>query len=165
VTVGGPLERLSALMGSETVVRTQNLTHGRTVAVGWATVELERAAVEVGAALRASSDTFVEGARTLALGARCRIAGDVPSAGISLVLLEPDTEGRLAATLARLDEGPAAIWLEVENLADAVAAVHASGSITSPAQAGPFGAERLLLDGPHHGPYRLLVERPGTIRA
>jgi hypothetical protein len=25
--------------------------------------------------------------------------------------------------------------------------------------------ERLLLDGPLHGPHRLLVERPGTIRA
>ena len=162
--VGEPLERLSALIGSETILRTQDLTHGRTIAVGWATVELDRATAELSAALRGSSDPFAEAAGTPALGARCRVAAGVLPGAVSLVLLEPDTEGRLAATLARLGEGPAAIWLEVETLAAAIAAVRASGSTTSPARAGPFGAERLLLDGPIHGPHRLLVERPGTIR-
>ena len=160
----GPLERLSALLHSETTAQTRELTHGRAIAVGWATVELDRAASELGAALGVSSDPFVEATGTLVLGGRCRVATDVLPAMTSLVLLEPDTEGRLAATLARHGEGPAAIWFEVENLADAIGAVRASGIAASRAQAGPFGPEQLLLDGPIHGPHRLLVERPGTIR-
>ena len=160
-----PLERVSALIGSETILRMRDITHGRISAVGWATVELDRAAAELGAALRASADPFAEAAGTVALGARCRVAAGVLPSATSLVLVEPATEGRLAAWLARFGEGPTAIWIEVDNLAEAIAAVRTSGGTASPAQDGPFGAEHLLLGGPIHGPHRLLVERPGTIRA
>ena len=50
------------------------------------------------------------------LGARCRVGrlADRPRDGATLVvLLEPSTEGRLAATLARHGEGWCATWLDV----------------------------------------------------
>jgi hypothetical protein len=161
----GPLERLSALLGSDAVIRTQDLTRGRAIAIGWATVELDRAAAELGVALRLRSDRFAEATVSLVLGARCLVASGVFPGEVALVLLEPVTEGRLAATLARSGEGPAAVWLAVESLADAAASVSTSGAHASLARAGPFGPERLVLDGPIHGPHRLLIERPGTIHA
>jgi hypothetical protein len=36
---------------------------------------------------------------------------------------------------------------------------------TSSEHPGPFGHERLVFGGPAHGPHRLLVGPPGTIRA
>ncbi len=79
--------------------------------------------------------------------------------------LEPNTEGRLAASLARHGEGPAAVWLAVGDLPAAVAGLRSTGVATSVEQPGPLGAERLLLDRSIHGLHRLVVERPGTIRA
>lgn len=49
--------------------------------------------------------------RSMALGCVCRVATGVLFDGGSLALLEPDTEGRLAASLARLGEGPTVAWL------------------------------------------------------
>lgn len=165
MTEDPPPARLSAFLGSAITIRTQELSGGRAIAVGWATVDLERAVVELGAALRLPSERFTAGAGTPTLGARCRVAAGVLEGGVSLALLEPSTEGRLAATLARHGEGPAAVWLRVDNLADAVAALVSSGTRTSLALAGPFGVERLVLDETIHGAHRLLIERPGTIRA
>lgn len=159
------LERLLAVLATEAIVRTTVAIGGRTLALGWATVELDRAAVDLGAALRLPSDRFADVEASLLLGARCRVARGALADGISLVLLEPVTEGRLAAKLARFGEGPAAVWLAVADVSDAVAVLGASGAHTSTGRAGPFGAERLIVDGPIHGPHRLLVERAGTIDA
>ena len=159
----GPLERLSALHAAAGTTQVEALTGGRTSALGWATVELDRAATELGHALRVPPEAFVEATGTLVLGARCRVAGGILPEGISLVLLEPITEGRLASTLARHDEGPAAVWLAVDDLARAVAALQERGGHASLARTGPFGDECLVLDGPIHGPHRLLVDWPGTI--
>jgi hypothetical protein len=165
VTDRDPVRRLAALLDSELAGSGRDLVHEGAVAVGWATVELERAVEELAEALQIPSPRFVEAPGSRSLGARCLVADGALRAGVSLALLEPDTEARLAATLARHDEGPVALWLAVRDLTQAAATLHRAGrSVTRP-QLGPFGLERLLLEGPIHGPHRLLVERPGTIHA
>lgn len=157
--------RLSSLLGAAATSQAEALTRGHAIAVGWATVELDRAVTELAAALRIPSGRFADAPDSPSLGARCLVAADFLQGVISLAVLEPNTEGWLAATLARHDEGPAAVWLAVEDLADAVAALRRAGGHLSQPQAGPFGVERLILGGSIHGPHRLLVERPGTIPA
>lgn len=125
------------------------------VAMGWASVDAERTAGELDRAAPGFGP-FDPAADETLLGARCLVGrhGDV-----RLAILEPVTEGRLAATLARHDEGPAALWLTgpADQLDDTEV------RLTTPA-AGPFGAERLVLGGPIGGPHLLVVERPaGTI--
>lgn len=116
----------------------------RVVAIGWATVELDRAAREFGA-----DDDFLAADGSIHLGAGCRVRPGGP-ARPALVLLEPSTEGRLAASLARHGEGWTAVWL-------AVAGGHPGVPVSVP-RPGPLGIERLRLDGPRDGPHRLLVE-------
>lgn len=72
-------------------------------ALGWATVDAERLAAALGKPL---GD---EGHVDPALGAT---GFSVRSASLPVVLLEPATEGRIAAALARLGEGPVALYLE-----------------------------------------------------
>lgn len=158
-----PVARLVALLDSQLAISGQDLVHDGPRGVGWATVELDRAVAELGEALQIPSGGFVEAPGSASLGARCLVAQGVLRGGASLVLLEPSTEARLAATLARHGEGPVALWLAVGNLADEN--LFGAGRPIAQPQTGPFGPERLLLDGPIHGPHRLLVERPGTIRA
>lgn len=116
----------------------------RVVAVGWATVELERAAGEFG-----GSGGFHAAGGSTVLGAACRVRPGGPAVP-ALVLVEPDTEGRLAASLARHGESWSAVWL-------APGPGDASARLSAP-QPGPFGPERLRLDGPRTGPHRLVVE-------
>ncbi len=122
----------------------------RVLAIGWATVELDRAAREFAA------DGAIEALPgSEHLGCACRrlmtAAADIP-----VVLMEPTTEGRLAATLARHGEGWAAAWLR------AAPADSALGPLSA-ARPGPLGVERLILGGAVAGPHRLVVET-GTIR-
>lgn len=141
-------------------------TGARPTGLGWATVELDRAAASLVGELSLPPQAFDDAADSIALGARCRLARGVLTGGASLVLLEPATEGRLAASLARLGEGPASVWLSVPGLAATVAALRAVGVATSAERSGPFGPERLILGGPVHGPHRLLIRLPaGTIPA
>lgn len=126
---------------------------GRSIAVGWATVDLERAALALGReTAEAPSDD--------ALGARCRIVSvGLPTAAArpAIVLLEPSTEGRLAAFLARSGEGWIAAWYDVPSR---------RGMRLGPRTAGPFGFERRWLDAPSDGFERFLVEAaPGTMPA
>jgi hypothetical protein len=119
------------------------------LAVGWATVELDRAAREL-AHLLAPDAGFGAAASSVLLGARCRSA-PAAEAGLWIALLEPDTEGRLAASLARSGEGWAATWVLAPP----------SGTGTgglSAARPGPFGPERLRLGRGLAGPHRLVVE-------
>ena len=145
--------------------QTLRASGARPVALGWATVELDRAASELGAALGLHAGRYADAAPSPALGARCRLAINGFDDGIDLVLLEPSTEGRLAAILARHDEGPAAVWFGVDSLPAAIVILRRLGLATTVVRRGPLGSERLLLGGPIHGPHRLVVERPGTIRA
>jgi len=128
----------------------------RPFALGWATVDLDRAEGEFAALLDGTSGTAPAPDDVL-LGARCRLLHAADPTVPRLVLLEPLTEGRLAATLVRRGEGAAVAWLHPESEAQ----VEPRRSVPA---AGPFGLEALLLDGPIHGPYRLLVlAAPGTI--
>jgi len=121
-------------------------------AIGWATVDLDRAVEELAGELGISIAALGEAPGSPALGARCRVAVGALPHGLSLAVLEPRTEGRLAASLARFGEGPAAVWY---------VALEDGGAGTSPARPGPFGPERLVPGDPVHGPHRLLIA-PGT---
>ena len=88
---------------------------------------------------------FTAAERSQLLGARCRRAATGDDEWI--VLLEPDTEGRLAAFLARHGEGWAVTW-EV-------------GGATRRGTPGPLGPE-LAGDQPVRGPFRLILT-PATI--
>ena len=137
------------------------------VAVGWATVELDRAAVAFAPLLEPGS-TFQSAPDCRLLGARCRVGRTVtavPGAGMggaagvarTVILLEPATEGRLAAFLARNGEGWCATWTSDDD-----DPTRGAGDVqaTTP---GPLGPERLASGTPATGPFRLAV-RPGTIR-
>ncbi len=115
------------------------------VAIGWATVELDRWASFAPAP--AADDTL--------LGARCAIVADAaalsasPAASsVPVALLEPSTEGRLAAFLARHGEGPAVLYLAAQVFEDRSPGDQATGS-------SPFGPARLVSAG-RRGPFLVL---------
>jgi hypothetical protein len=143
------------------------LPPGSVLAVGWASVELDRAAEEL-APLLVPGSTFRRTQASIHLGAYAwigsvepgRLPPDAPATD-RVVLLEPSTEGRLAVTLARLGEGWCATWVAAVTVSP-----RAPGEAAPPRsllRPGPVGDERLLLDGPAWGPHRLVVER-ATIR-
>lgn len=129
------------------------------IAVGWATVELDRAARELGSAFGLQ---FVEAPGSAHLGCACRRSVATVD-GVHVVLMEPITEGRLAVTLARHGEGLAAAWLRDDPGRAAVGRSSSAASATSAARPGPFGSERLVLGGHVSGPHHLLVQG-ATIR-
>lgn len=115
--------------------------------VGWATVEAERAQRQFDAlidpeAVPPEVGAWEEQPRDTALGARVWLRGAPrhDREGLWLVVLEPDTEGRLAATLARRDEGLAVIYLGT----------------------GPYRAGRLRSVGQPWGPHVVALEPAGA---
>jgi hypothetical protein len=115
----------------------------RLLAVGVATVDAERFLAEH-LELDASREPDDEH-----LGAWAWLTrGSAPR----IVVLEPSTEGRLVGSLARLGEGPVAIYLG--------GAATKAGTVAG----GPLGPEALLQGGPPSGPHVLLVRTGGTIR-
>jgi hypothetical protein len=140
----------AAFEGLLAAVRADELLAVR--ALGWATVDLDRAAAAFEGAVPGGGP-YIAGADDEWLGARCRL-GVGRSEGHQLVLLEPSTEGRLAAHLARYGEGPVAAWVE------ATAETGGEGRWTS----GPFGRERPLgIGGSGPGVLLLVTERTATI--
>jgi hypothetical protein len=148
-------------------------------ALGWATVDLDRASDELRPLLPVGA-VFVSAPDCVLLGARCRVgpldrslaapaggpeasrtqdAVRPPADARFLVLVEPTTEGRLAATLARHGEGWCATWT-IAPPGDR----SASPGPRSVVRDGPFGPERLVIDDPLSGPHHLRVE-PATIDA
>jgi hypothetical protein len=128
----------------------------RVLAVGWATVELERAVPQLAGILGTTDAAFVEVAGSTALGARCLAAGGLLDDDVLLAVVEPSTEGRLAAALARWDEGPVVAWYAI-----AAESVAPGTGIALP---GPFGPEWVVRGDPLTGPHRLLVaSETGTI--
>jgi hypothetical protein len=129
------------------------------VAIGWATVDRERYLADLGAG------SNVELPRDPHLGAFA-IQHDATRPGPQVLVLEPDTEARLAATLVRSGEGPAAIYLSARRGLDAfVADARRRDTPVTSVQPGPFGPSVVLLAGPPWGPHLIVVERPagGTI--
>ena len=122
------------------------------VALGWATVDIDavRRRIEADAGFGA----FVAAARDDHLGARAVVHRPGEPSGEPIeVLLEPDTEGRLAASLARHGEGFAAIWFGPRD--DPPGAPPEGFGRRAD---GPLGPCRLLLGGPPWGLSVLLLE-------
>jgi hypothetical protein len=122
---------------------------------GWATIELDRAERELtggptGRAVRSRRDAPADAL----LGARCRIVSVADAREI--VLLEPSTEGLLAAALARHGEGSLALYLSVGE--GSAAGARRAGVALSRLAVGPLGQERRVLVGPRDGPFILLVD-------
>ena len=135
--------------------------------IGWATVELERAAEDLTAAFVQAGmpePAWIPAQRHDLLGASAWVSREWwPTWGAeeppAIVLLEPDTEGRLAATLARFGEGVGAVYVaplphEPPNRVDAA-------RLGRPA-AGPLGAGRLVLARPAWGPNVIVLDRRMT---
>jgi hypothetical protein len=129
--------------------------HGARRVTGWATVELDRAArdLAIGVAVRSrdlSDDTL--------LGAHCRLVEAENRADV--LLLEPATEGRLAASLARFDEGPVALYFLAppDRFGEVIEALLRSGLEMSAEAPGPFGRERLVAGAPPVRLHLLIAE-------
>ena len=141
-TIG--VERLALRLGAERIR-------------GWATVELDRAEREL--VLSRGWPAAVSAAADLPLGATTLIASS-PDGRETLVLLEPFTEGRLAASLARHGEAFLVEYLVVGRpLDDAVRAARDEGLAVSALSSGPFGPERLVGGSPASGPHLILAAR------
>jgi hypothetical protein len=122
----------------------------RLLGVGFATVEAERAAIEIGTLVGLAPASFAPATGDGWLGARTWVAaGDV-----AVLLLEPSTEGRVAAALARSGEGAVAAYVGMPGPAK---------GLTRP---GPLGPAALTYESRPWGPYLLTVPLPeaaGTI--
>jgi hypothetical protein len=126
------------------------------VAVIWATVDVDRVLAGIGLVAEGLPDDRL-------LGAAVRLAR--PLDGEPIALLEPTTEGRIAATLAQSGEGPAGQYvLATGGLSGLAARAAAAGIAIKRADDGPFGPSALVLGGPPAGPHVVLVAgRAGTI--
>jgi hypothetical protein len=115
-------------------------------AVAIATVDLERAGAAFGGLLE-------ELPRDPLLGARVARA-----AGPGVVVAEPTSEGRLAATLARVGEGPTALYVAAGPAAlDGIQARLISLGERPRRGDGPFGPQLLAWTRPPWGPHVLLT--------
>jgi hypothetical protein len=135
--------------------------------VAWATVELDRAEADLDVWLAPVAEPAmadgpaveVLGATDPHLGARTRVRAAPGLPGEVLVLSEPATEGRLAASLARDGEGPCALYLAPREGLDAwIRAARARGVTLAGPAAGPFGRSVLLAGGAAAGPHVILVD-------
>ena len=133
--------------------------------IGWATVELDRAEKELGQWLGDAVEPASPIDAQLGAHARVRLAGGLP--GRHVVLLEPSTEGRVAASLARDGEGPCAIYLRPAGGLDPwAAAARDRGIHLGRRRVGPLGRSALVAGAPPAGPHLILVDPgPTTKRA
>lgn len=114
----------------------------RLLGVAWATVELARGTRELAARFGLEAGAFRLAADEAWLGAVSRAA---TLGGATLVALEPTTEGRVAAALARFGEGPVAIYFELPGPASGVV------------RPGPLGPGALLPGSPAWGPFAIIL--------
>jgi hypothetical protein len=129
------------------------------VGLGWATVDLDRAEADLemwlGPAPLAPDGAGLPDEH---LGARTRLRESAGLPGAWTVLLEPSTEGRAAASLARDGEGACALYLRpAAGLDPWVEAAVERGVSVSGRRDGPFGAQVLLASGPS-GPHVIVTE-------
>jgi hypothetical protein len=154
VEPGGPEDRLEPAGERQVPYRhaAPPRPPARLLAVGVATVDAWRDGATLGP-LRDLADDLLLG---------CRV---VATADPRLVLLEPATEGRLAATLARQGEGPAAIYVaSPAPLGEVVAALVHDGRRPREGS-GPFGRQVLARAGSPWGPHVLVTSAvvPGAM--
>jgi hypothetical protein len=131
---------------------------------GWATVELDRAERDGPAGFAPGRSTTVKDVPDdLLLGARCRLVGLGPGER-ELLLLEPATEGRIAASLARFGEGPVVLYLILaqEEFGQLVRAAGPAGLVLSTEAPGPFGPQRLVVGGSPWGAHLCVARSTGA---
>jgi hypothetical protein len=121
----------------------------------WRTVDVERTVATLGLAAEPLANDELLGAQ----GVLVR-----PADGPPVAILEPATEGRLAATLARAGEGDGGFYAAPPEGLDAVRAM---GVPLGPEATGPFGRSALLrpgpvVPGPGTMPFVILVEGPAA---
>ena len=156
-----PGDLLGSEDGGDAVARAREAIDPSREVAGWATVELDRAEATFGPmpgataaiAARLATRDVAEDARDEHLGAFARVirTGD----DREIALIEPFTEGRLAAALARHGEGFVALYLIADRGASARA--RAAGIVLSSAGLGPFGTQRLVIGGPRSGPFIVIA--------
>jgi hypothetical protein len=126
-------------------------------AIGWATVEIERGERELEAAI-GDGGSWAEAPRDALLGARAAVYRSIASGHPLVIVLEPDTEGRLAASLARHGEGVAAAYVTVGR-----GGLLAAGAFGIPA-GGPLGRGRRLARGGIGEPSIIVLDTdPGAL--
>jgi len=126
----------------------------------WATVELERALLDLDQPLERAASAVDDPL----LGARVAVMDLAGARGPDrLAVAEPNTEGRLARALAEHGERTVGRYVAVApSLAAAAGLAATAGVSLSPPATGPFGREVLVLGGPAGGPFTLLVEVPAV---
>ncbi len=140
----------------------------RVLALGWVTVDGDRAAAAAaGVRWTAVPRDAPLGARALLGDARgVGAAMGAPGAAAAVLLLEPDTEGRVAAFLARHGEGLAVLYVGLSAPAVTVARARlarlGSRTVSGP---GPFGSELAIMGTPASGPTLVMVEMTGPRRS
>jgi hypothetical protein len=126
--------------------------------LGWATVDTERAATDFVQALDLTG-TATSTDRDRLVGGYAHELRDERLPGGRLVILEPSTEGRLAASLARDGEGPAVLYLGAVDGLDAwLVEARKLGVIVSRPEAGPVGRSVLVLGGAAAGPHLVVSD-------
>ena len=124
-------------------------------ALGWATVELDRAVAELDPWIGEAAPGPRE-RQDPHLGARVVLRRGAGLPGVWTALLEPSTEGAVAASLARDGEGPCALYLRpAAGLVAWLAAAPAGEG--GQVREGPFGRQ-VLLRGAFSGPHLLVTE-------
>ena len=148
------------LPGGAAAPRIESLPDLLLAGVGWATVELDRAETELADWLAGRAPDPADDVSDAHLGARARVREADGLPGDTMVLLEPTTEGRLAASLVRDGEGPCGLYCWAPLGIDAwLAGARERGVAVSHRAAGPFG-ESVLVPGPSAaGPHVVVVER------
>ncbi len=127
-------------------------------AIGWATVDLDRAAAELAVEAGIEASLVHPAPDDEALGA---VARRIDLVDGPLLILEPRTEGRLAAALARHGEGPVAVYLAAPERSRSATRTSPSAA-TSPrspqlaATGDPLGGQsRLVRPADPWGPFVL----------
>ena len=131
--------------------------------LGWGTVELDRAEDELSMWLgpRVAGEDL--GDEQLLARARLHGSGGLPGAWTAL--LEPSSEGRVAAALARDGEGPIALYLRpAAGLGGWLERAKASDVTTGARRAGPFG-DQVVLPGAVTGPHLVVTEGRDPVSA
>ena len=127
--------------------------------VGWGTIELERA-VRSARRTGGAPVTPVPAPDDEHLGGRCVVIRPEGSDEV-VILLEPFTEGLLAAALARHGEGLVVTYVLSDH--DASARLRAAGIGLSAEAGGPLGPGRLVLGGDRWGPHVVAVHRDRAV--
>lgn len=138
-------DRLAAAPGEAATAALGDPPGVRLLGVAWASVEMARGARELAERFGLDAAAFELADDDAWLGAAARVARLGRS---RLVVLEPTTEGRVAAALARFGEGPVAVYLALPG--------PASGSVRH----GPLGAGSLISGSPVWGPFAIVIAHP-----